>query len=81
MKLRKFQLCLMFMPKQVAHLQSVMTAAKSASVAIHIENSEISAQLDKHGQLITNADRNDMYCACMMAPHRLAGLLGHVIGQ
>jgi hypothetical protein len=79
MKLHKIQGCPMFLPKEMDYLQSVATAAKSDSVAIRLEISRNTSQLDKHCALITDADKNELYSACVVDPHCLKGLSGQFL--
>ncbi len=79
MKLHRIQGCPMFLPKEMDHLQSVVTAAKADSVAIQLEMSKNTSQLDKQGGRITDSDRNNLYCVCVSDPHCLKGLSGQVL--
>ncbi len=79
MKLHRIQGCPIFLRKEMDYLQSVVTAAKSDSVAIQLEISRNTSQLDKHGERITDADRDDLYRACVLDPHCLKGLSGQVL--
>ena len=79
MKLHRVHGCPILLPKEMDYLQSVLTAAKSDSVAIRLEISRNTSQLDKHGQIITDADRDDLYKACVLDPHCLKGLSCQVL--
>lgn len=83
MKLHRIQGCPTFLPKEMNYLQSVVTAAKSDSVAICLEISRNTSQLDKLGLSasvrITDADRDDLYRACVLDPHCLKRLSGQVL--
>ncbi len=79
MKLHRIQGCPMFLPKEVDYLQTVVTAAKTDSVAIQLEISKNTSQLDKHSGRITDADRDHLYCTCVSDPHSLKGLSGQVM--
>ena len=79
MKLHRIQGCPTFLPKEMDCLQSVVTAAKSDNVAIRLEISRNTSQLDRHGERITDTDRDDLYRACVLDPHCLKGLSGQVL--
>ncbi len=69
----------MFLPKEMDYLQSVVTAAKADSVAIQLEISKNTSQLEEHGGRITDSDRDDLYCACVSDSLCLKGLSGQVL--
>lgn len=79
MKLHRIQGCPMFLAKEVDYLRSVVTAANSDSVALQLEISKNTSQLDKHSGRITDADRDNLYCDCVADPHCLKGLSGQVL--